>query len=219
MMNRSRALSAVLLVGYCGVSAGCDSTEPVPTPQPIVSDPCRAACSGFELAGHAFVALLNAKRYRPAIDVDAMLRRLHSELCAGRPDYFPQTGDSEWLQESYPLAALPLARSAQCGEFILKPGALPGPRGAHELARHQATIAPDLLSKWSNEYIGSAILYLLRFDARRYASEIETLFDLMCGSEASSAHLYDATAFDFVRLREYEFATCDGFSYGGRTRN
>jgi hypothetical protein len=197
----------------------CDGDESLPAPQPVVGDPCRAACSDFELAGHAFVALVNAKRYRPGIDVDAILRRLHAELCAGRPDYVAEAGDALWLEHTYPMSAIRLARSAQCGEFVLKAGALPGPRGASELARHEATISPDFLLKWSNEHVGSAILYLLRFDARRYAAEIEMLFHLMCGADASSQHLHDASTFDFNRLREYEFATCDGFSYGGRTRN
>jgi hypothetical protein len=211
-----RAVASLFLLVYCGASGvSCDSTDALPKSRPAMGDPCRSECSDFELAGHAFVALLNAKRYRPSIEVDTILRRLHGELCAGRPDYIPEAGDEQWIEHTYPMEAIGLARSAQCGEFVLTAGALPGPRGAHELARHESTIAQELLLKWSNEHIGAAILYLLRFDARSYESQIEMLFDLMCGTAASSQHLHDASTFDFTKLRDYEFATCDGFSYGG----
>jgi len=146
----------------------------------------------------------------PALSLDSLLRKLNERMCVERPDLVPEASDNAWIEKHYPLPALEIAADAYCGAFLVKVGEVPG--DVMRQRDHLPVRPPeDEARAVANEHLGAAIVDLLRENASRYEEEIASLFDMMCGPEASSAHLHDAAFLMPRRLREYAYATCDGF--------
>jgi hypothetical protein len=206
----------LFLCGAALAIAACGDDAPTVPPSSTSSGRCGPGCPRASLAGRAFVELLKADFWQPELPLDALLRDIHALLCDGRPGYVPEVGATaeQWVSEEYPMGALDLAEDARCGSFMVDSDYLPGPRALHESRRVQENARRDHGAELAKEHLGAAILYLLRLDAKRFAADIEALFDLMCGPKASSQHLQDVRVFTPRELPQYAFATCEGFSHG-----